>query len=250
MRLLLALLLLAAPVPGRGALLSLAPDDPDPAPGTTLHVVVEIGGAEIGCFSFSVEYDESVLTYLGASEGSLFADSGELTYFSDDVDDQGRPQPNDCLLGFGTAVTGPGTIAVLEFSVLSDEPTGITLRDPILRDVDRVPLPGVTEASTWLHGSATSAPAIRVNDALSASPNPSRGRLSFVLSGRTLSSSGVLQVYDVSGRLVRALPWPAGVTRQDWDGKDQAGRPVANGVYHAHLESSHRRASTRIVRVR
>jgi hypothetical protein len=250
MRLLLALAILAAPASGRGALLSLAPDSPNPLPGATLSVAVEIAEAEIGCFSFSIEYDEAVLTYLGASEGSLFADSGELTYFSDDVDDQGRPQPNDCLLGFGTAVTGPGTIAMLEFAVLSDEPTGITLRDPVLRDVDRLPLPGVTEVSAWLNGSATSAPAIRVDDALSASPNPSRGRLSFVLSGRALSSSGMLQVYDVAGRLVRALPWPAGVTHQDWDGTDQAGRPVANGVYHAHLESSYRRASTRIVRVR
>jgi hypothetical protein len=230
--------------------LSLTPDSPNPLPGSTLSVAVEIAEAEIGCFSFSVEYDESVLTYLGASEGSLFADSGELTYFSDDVDGQGRPQPNDCLLGFGTAVTGPGTIAVLDFSVLSDERTSITLRDPVLRDVDRVAIEGVTEVATWVNSSTTSAPTLLGPNELSASPNPSSSHLSLVLSGRIPNASGWLRIYDLAGRLVRELSWPAGAAQHDWDGRDQEGRVVSNGVYHARLEFRSHRAETRIVRVR
>ncbi|MBN2171216.1 MAG: T9SS type A sorting domain-containing protein [Candidatus Krumholzibacteriota bacterium] len=52
-----------------------------------------------------------------------------------------------------------------------------------------------------------------------------------------------LRVYDVSGRLVRTLidgPLGAGGHTVVWDGRDDAGRPLATGVYLARLESAGR----------
>jgi hypothetical protein len=63
-----------------------------------------------------------------------------------------------------------------------------------------------------------------------------------------------LQVFDISGRLIRTLvPATAhqpGRHYQRWDGRDQAGRPVASGVYFCRLEAGHQRQVGRLVLVR
>jgi hypothetical protein len=251
MRILCAALLAAvAPAPASTASLVLVPDDEAPGLGATVTIEVNLDATEIGCFSFSVEYDPVILDYLGASEGQLFSESTELTFFSDDVDEQGWPQPNDCLLGFGTAVTGPGTVATLSFLVLSEAATAVTLRNPILRDVDRLPIDGVADVTTFLNTSATSSPrGLRVPD-LMAAPNPSSSQMALVLSGSPDADRGRASIFDTAGRLVRELEWPAGQQRIQWDGRDLDGNPVANGVYLARFESSARTATTRIVRIR
>jgi hypothetical protein len=204
----------------------------------------------VGCFSFSVEYDPAVLTYLGASEGPLFGDAPELTFFSDDVDEEGRPQPNDCLLGFGTTVSGPGTVAQISFQVLSAQGTAVSLRNVILRDVDRLPIAGVGDVTTHLNTSSTSSPRSFSATGLVAAPNPSSSQLSLVLSGPANDARGRVSVYDAAGRLVRDMEWPEGQQSIHWDGRDRDGRPVANGIYLARFESGTRTATTRIVRVR
>lgn len=251
MKTLLALTLaLVLPVPASAAGLSLAPDVATPPVGSTVTFDVDIDGAVVGCFSFSVEYDPAVLTYLGASEGPLFSGAPELTYFSDDVDDLGRPQPNDCLLGFGTTVTGPGTVATLSFQVLSEQGTAVTLRDATLRDVDRLPIAGVGDVTAYLNTSTTSSPRDLSAAGLVAAPNPSSSRLSLVLAGPASAARGQVSVYDMAGRLVREIEWPAGQQSIHWDGRDLEGRPVANGIYLARFQSGTRTATTRIVRVR
>jgi flagellar hook assembly protein FlgD len=61
-------------------------------------------------------------------------------------------------------------------------------------------------------------------------------------------------VYDLKGRLVRTLVedswWPSGSGTLSWDGRDQAGRQVASGIYLVQGRSADETASTRIVRVR
>lgn len=50
-----------------------------------------------------------------------------------------------------------------------------------------------------------------------------------------------VRVYDVAGRLVRDLlrqTLPAGAHVLAWDGRDDAGRPVASGLYHCRLEAA------------
>jgi hypothetical protein len=61
-------------------------------------------------------------------------------------------------------------------------------------------------------------------------------------------------VYDLKGRRVRTLVedswWPGGPGTLSWDGRDQAGRQVASGIYLVQGRSAGATASTRIVRVR
>ncbi len=60
-------------------------------------------------------------------------------------------------------------------------------------------------------------------------------------------------VVDVAGRLVRTLssgPLPSGDHRIAWDGRDDAGRPAAAGVYHAMVTSGIQQASVRLALVK
>jgi hypothetical protein len=51
-----------------------------------------------------------------------------------------------------------------------------------------------------------------------------------------------LTIFDLAGRRVRRLafgPFDAGLHVRDWDGRDDAGRPVSSGVYIYRLKTSH-----------
>lgn len=83
-------------------------------------------------------------------------------------------------------------------------------------------------------------------------PNPSAGAVQL-----TVRSPGVgvqiLEVFDMTGRRVRRLesgPYPAGVRRVAWDGRDDSGSRVASGVYQVLLQSGGMRARTRITLLR
>ncbi|MCK4409173.1 MAG: hypothetical protein KAW67_03765 [Candidatus Eisenbacteria sp.] len=62
-----------------------------------------------------------------------------------------------------------------------------------------------------------------------------------------------LVVYDASGRLVRTLvddSWRVGVARERWDGRDDAGRSVAAGVYLCKALAGERREIAKLVLLR
>ncbi|MGH7682024.1 MAG: C25 family cysteine peptidase, partial [Candidatus Eiseniibacteriota bacterium] len=84
---------------------------------------------------------------------------------------------------------------------------------------------------------------------LSAAPNVTSAstRISF---GRPLTAPAILRFYRADGRLVRALRVPSGARSVDWDGKDEAGKSAAAGVYFAGFDSREARLQTRIVLVR
>src|SRR5262245_23526443 len=74
--------------------------------------------------------------------------------------------------------------------------------------------------------------ALRVIEAL-----PGAGRLAFEI-GMPTGKWVRLGIYDVAGRRVRSLidaQVPAGATRVQWDGKDQAGNAARTGMYFARL---------------
>jgi len=84
---------------------------------------------------------------------------------------------------------------------------------------------------------------------LGIEPNPARGQASVrfaVPAGVTREFS--LRVHDVTGRLVRTIDAgqaAGGVHARAWDGRDDAGRPVAAGVYLIRLAVDGADASTR-----
>jgi hypothetical protein len=80
-------------------------------------------------------------------------------------------------------------------------------------------------------------------------PNPFNPR---TVIGFSLDRPGAvrLRIFDVAGRLVRTLHHgqvlPAGAHEATWEGRDDAGHPVAAGVYHCRLETGGQAASRRL----
>ncbi|HUK64169.1 MAG TPA: endonuclease, partial [Dongiaceae bacterium] len=87
----------------------------------------------------------------------------------------------------------------------------------------------------------------------SAMPNPfpARTTLAYDLPQRGVAA---VRIYDVSGRLVRALlpgaVQEAGHHTLEWDGRNDAGSPTPAGLYFSRLEANGGRAVTRLVRIR
>jgi flagellar hook assembly protein FlgD len=71
----------------------------------------------------------------------------------------------------------------------------------------------------------------------------------------TLRTAGraAVEVYDVSGRLVKRLAdgkMPAGQHRVSWDCRDSDGRPAANGTYFFRLSAGGEWAVSRVALIR
>jgi hypothetical protein len=74
--------------------------------------------------------------------------------------------------------------------------------------------------------------------------NPARGAASFALALPD-AGQGTLDLYDSMGRRVRRVPVEAptyGISRIDWDGRDDAGRAADSGVYWARVSIAGRAA--------
>jgi len=83
-------------------------------------------------------------------------------------------------------------------------------------------------------------------------PNPARGAVSLAFE-LPRASRARLALYDVQGARVRTLAdrdFPAGAHALRWDGRDDSGRAVANGVYFAQIEMDGIRATRRMVMLR
>jgi hypothetical protein len=84
------------------------------------------------------------------------------------------------------------------------------------------------------------------------SPNPFRTSTS-IRYWNAAPGELTLRVYDVAGRAVRTLvagPSAAGGHRAQWDGRDDAGAPVASGIYYYRLSTRDSRESRRMLLLR
>ncbi|MGB3341604.1 MAG: C25 family cysteine peptidase [bacterium] len=72
-------------------------------------------------------------------------------------------------------------------------------------------------------------------------PNPSKGMLSIIFQAPESQFQNTIKIYDVSGRLVKDLSYHTldalHPTLISWDGYDENGRRVANGVYFVSCET-------------
>ncbi|MBE0567106.1 MAG: T9SS type A sorting domain-containing protein [Krumholzibacteria bacterium] len=108
----------------------------------------------------------------------------------------------------------------------------------------------------WRHcGGASAQPDLPAPAAaaLRAYPNPFNARTTITFE-LPLGTAATLHLYDVAGRLVRTLLAGdhdrGGLQATPWDGRDDAGRTVAAGVYVCRLEGGGRTATTRLALVR
>jgi len=86
-------------------------------------------------------------------------------------------------------------------------------------------------------------------------PNPfsSTTLITYAIPEGAAGSRVTVKIFDVAGRVVNELvdaARPAGIYRVSWNGSDQAGRPVAPGVYFCRLSTIREARTQRIVFLR
>jgi hypothetical protein len=90
------------------------------------------------------------------------------------------------------------------------------------------------------------APGVRA-PRLRVSPNPLLAHGQLRLEAEPAASARRLIVVDLGGRRIASLELPAGERAIEWSGRDDAGRPIAAGVYFARLEGQAAASSVRFV---
>ncbi len=148
-------------------------------------------------------------------------------------------QPDGAHAMLFAATPGPRPARSYRVEVLLERTQSSTTGTIFLTDVKVGTSTGAPAQASLFHtallvtAASVSAPAL-----LGARPNPSAGQtdIAFML---PVDARVRLNVYDVSGRLVRKLidgPMPAGVQSARWDGTDGRGRKARSGVYFTKLE--------------
>ena len=129
---------------------------------------------------------------------------------------------------------------LMEPAINSDLNDSVDLTLPLFKDIG------------WLTRTAgvppSQGPPARVT--LASRPNPTRGPSSVLHFDLASDETLELTLYDLSGRQVRSLAkgaFGAGPHEVGWNGLDNAGRPVASGVYMVRLKGVHTLATQHIV---
>jgi subtilisin family serine protease len=192
----------------------------------------------------------------------------------------GRTKPDVCAMGIADLValpwdpTGYGRGGGTSFScplvggvaalLLEAHPDWgpLELREALRTTATRAGAPdndyGWGIVQSWAaHGYPTAAPQPIADFAgadLWVSPNPAAGIAHIRYALPATDASAELVIYDVAGRRVRTLASGFGSVAAagslTWDGRDDAGRRLATGVYFARLRGRSGERTARIVRIR
>ena len=214
---------LANPISAAGRLSLRMPAKP--RKGDVVEVAVVAKDASLKAYSFVLTYDESMLSILdkdGIVEGDFLRD----TLF---VTKDGRVFS----ASRSTASEGSGVLTKLRFKVLAE---GISTDAISLRDVQVIDGAASFSRLPEIHAALNTTP--HRTQLLANYPNPFNPE-TWIPFELAKDADVNIQIYDVSGRLVRTLNFgyrPAGhyVDRSAaayWDGRNSSGERVASGVY-------------------
>jgi len=257
----LALLVLVALLVGHataveGPHVYFAPSEVMLQPGETVEFSVRIGASEdsISGFQLYARFDPSIVEYVSATQGSLYANSGYPTWFIDPIEEEsGLWHFFDTVMGVGTYISPPGELMRLELRALTYGSCELEMESILLADVNRENLPVgsyeranifVVDPTGVEEGGGT----VRLGPAY---PNPFVSGTAVPFFTPRGTGDAVAEIYDVSGRLVRRLPIAKGDLEGEltWDGKDTSGHALPSSVYFLQFRAGVSTARCRLVKV-
>ena len=211
-------------------------------------------GDSIASFQLYLSFDTELLELVEATEGSLYAESGEMTFFIEEEKGIGFYHFFDTLMGAGTCVLPPGELLHLRFRALDACGSSAVHIDTLrFTDVRRDPLPPAGYEDATVHVACSGAAGIPMA-AVSlgpAAPNPFIASTEIPLSVPRGTADITLHVYDVRGRLVRSLNPNGGQGGAAvWDGRSDDGRDAPAGAYFLELRAGEGRARAKVLKLR
>lgn len=265
-RLLLCLVCLcgvASAASAQGVVVAITPVDTVVTPGDvfTVQLYVTQSGPEFNAYDATIGYDPGALTFLQQSpvslqEGSYMKSACGLTFHLFSAQGDSLNISHSLLCGNPPVfLTGPGQLYKLRFQASLDiQTTEIQIRTvQFFRAGVFVNLESATNAIIHIGETTSTAPPPEARrTAIVATPNPFNPQTVLHLTTGT-EGNQIVRVWDVRGRLVRALQqgwYPAGTRTLPWDGRDALGRALGSGVYVVTLDLDEARTVTRLVLVR
>jgi hypothetical protein len=197
---------------------------------------------EIRTIEVTVQYDGAVLTDLGGGPGAAFQDL-PCYVWEEYIPGAGEWYGFCVAVGADCFVVGPGELFIWDFIGSNPGTAAVTAASIVLYDRYGELVESVTLAGTTV---VVVDPATAVGDLPSlgepvilASPNPCNP-LTSIKFWLPTARHATLAVYDVEGRRIRTLldgPVSDAWTTIPWDGRTDAGRAVASGVYLYRLDA-------------
>ncbi|MFN8176858.1 MAG: LamG-like jellyroll fold domain-containing protein [bacterium] len=208
------------------------------------HLVLTDNGNLVKGVHASVSFDPASLELVRVSPGTLLAQQGPT--FLGNVDEAAGMAVDIVRLGQGETLSGDGEVAVMEFRRLSGTSLPI-LDEAALRDVSNRPAGAGNEGAVAAPLVPPSLPT-RI-ELVGARPNPF-AHATEILFRLPASTRVALHVYDVTGRLVRALQdgvLDPGEHVARWDGRTAAGSLAASGIYFYTFEADAIRETRKLI---
>jgi hypothetical protein len=208
----------------------------------------------IASFQLYMSFDPSKVQLLQATEGTLYSQSGYMTWFISEQVSPGFWHFFDTVFGAGTHVTPPGELLRLRFKALTPGHTQAHVDTIRMTDVRRDALP----VSGFQHGEIFVVPTAGVVDDPGAglwlgpaTPNPFAGAVEIPFAAPASRGPLAAAVYDARGRLVADLDAGAsGVGTLVWDGRCADGREAPSAVYFVRVSAGDVEARASVVKVR
>lgn len=241
---------------GQGVDVAILPTGQTVTPGSTFTLQLQVtdSGAFFNGFDAVVTYDPAALTFnptapTSQQQGAYLLDACGNTFhvFNSDADSLSI---TNVLLCSGVSLGGPGTIYTLSFTAsATPQTTHVRFRSIRFYESGLFVSPvHETDASIGIGVTVgVDPPGISPHALqLRAHPNPFRASTSIQITS-PLDGTQRITVRDIQGRQVRRLQegrFVSGTRRVQWDGRDDAGRPLPAGVYRITVHSRHAAAST------
>ena len=206
----------------------------------------------IASFQLYLSFDPEVIELTEAVQGTLYAESGVMTWFTDEEVGPGFWHFFDTVFGAGTHVLPPGELVHLTFTALEEGETEARIDTIRMTDIRRDPLPVVGFENGHilvpLTGVEEGGGIARLGPAY---PNPFVSATAVPFFAPMDGGSAKAEIYDVRGRLVRRIPVPSGALQGEllWDGRDERGQEVSSSVYFIRLIARTSTAHCRLVKV-
>ncbi len=226
--------------------------------GETFAMSFRVGAApdSIASFQLYLWFDPTVVELTDAIEGTLYAESGTMTWFIAEEEYPGFWHFFDTVFGAGTHVLPPGELLHLRFTALAEGQTPARIDTVRMTDIRREPLAVAGAQDGWIFVDPVG---VAEDDVIapqveSVAPNPFTTRATIHFTIPAGPADWRVEVFDVAGKRVRSLDAPVGCAggagSVTWDGKSDHGSDLPSSVYFVRLTDGRREAYSRILKLR